>query len=130
MGISSANFSSKELSCSCCGENKFNKETLIALQRLRDAIGKPISLSSAYRCPEKNSKVSSTGKEGPHTTGKAIDILCSGKLAHEILSFAMIRSNTWKIFCCNCIDTDHSFTIIRFPSDDTLFLWRVICDRA
>ena len=96
MGISSANFSSKELSCSHWGKNEMNKETLIALQRLRDAIGKPISLSSAYRCPEKNSKVSSTGKEGPHTTGKAIDILCSGKLAHEILSFAMIRCNIWK----------------------------------
>ena len=96
MGISSANFSSKELSCSCCGKNEFNKETLIALQRLRDAIGKPISLSSAYRCPTHNDKVSSTGKEGPHTTGKAIDILCSGKLAHEILSFAMIRCNIWK----------------------------------
>ena len=96
MGTSTKNFSNKELSCSCCGENKMNKETLIALQRLRDAIGKPISLSSAYRCPTHNDKISSTGKEGPHTTGKAIDILCSGKFAHELLSFAMIRSNTWK----------------------------------
>ena len=96
MGTSTKNFSNKELSCSCCGENEMNKETLIALQRLRDAIGKPISLSSAYRCPTHNDKISSTGKEGPHTTGKAIDISCSGKMAHEILSFAMIRSNTWK----------------------------------
>ena len=96
MGISSKNFSNKELACSCCGKNEFNKETLVALQRLRDSIGKPISLSSAYRCPTHNDKVSSTGKEGPHTTGKAIDILCNGKFAHELLGFAMIRSNTWK----------------------------------
>ena len=96
MGISSANFSSKELSCSCCGKNEFNKETLVALQRLRDSIGKPIKLSSAYRCPTHNDSISSTGKDGPHTTGKAIDVLCSGKFAHEILGIVMIRSSSWK----------------------------------
>ena len=96
MGISSKNFSSKELSCSHCGENKFDQKTLDALQGLRDAMKKPLKLSSSYRCPVHNQNVSSTGPDGPHTTGKAIDISCSGKLAHEILSFAMIRSNTWK----------------------------------
>ena len=96
MGISSKNFSSKELSCSHCGENKFDQKTLDALQDLREAIGKPLSISSAYRCPEHNQKVSSTGITGPHTTGKAVDILCSGKTAHEVLSFAMIRSSIWK----------------------------------
>jgi len=96
MGISSKNFSDKELSCSHCGENKMTQKTVDALQGLREAMKKPLKLSSAYRCPEHNSNVSSTGSNGPHTTGQAIDISCSGKLAHEILSFAMIRSNTWK----------------------------------
>jgi len=96
MGISSKNFSEKELSCSCCGKNEFDQETLDALQRLRESIEKPMKLSSAYRCPEHNDKVSSTGKNGPHTTGKAVDILCSGKFAHELLSFAMIRARVWK----------------------------------
>jgi len=96
MGISSKNFSDKELSCSHCGENKFDQKTLDALQELREAIGKPIKLSSAYRCPEHNDKVSGSGKSGPHTTGCAVDILCSGKGAHEILTFAMIRSSIWK----------------------------------
>jgi len=96
MGISSKNFSDKELSCSHCGENKFDQKTLDALQELREAIGKPISLSSAYRCPAYNNTVSGSGKSGPHTTGCAVDILCSGKEAHEILTFAMIRSSIWK----------------------------------
>jgi len=96
MGISSKNFSSKELSCSHCGENKFDQETLDALQGLRESIGRPLKLSSSYRCPVHNSNVSSTGPDGPHTTGKAIDILCSGKEAWELLSFAMIRSKIWK----------------------------------
>jgi zinc D-Ala-D-Ala carboxypeptidase len=96
MGISSKNFSAEELSCSHCGENKFDQKTLDSLQGLRDAMKKPLKLSSAYRCSVHNQNVSSSGPDGPHTTGKAIDILCSGKDAHEILSFAMIRSNTWK----------------------------------
>ena len=96
MGISSKNFSDKELSCSHCGENKFDQETLDALQGLRESIGRPLKLSSAYRCPVHNQNVSSTGPDGPHTTGKAIDIACSGKEAWELLSFAMIRSKVWK----------------------------------
>ena len=96
MGVSSKNFSEKELSCSHCGVNKMTQETVDALQGLRDAIGKPISLSSAYRCPTHNDSISSTGKEGPHTTGKAVEIACSGKFAHEILGIVMIRSSIWK----------------------------------
>ena len=96
MGISSENFSDKELSCSHCGENKFDQKTLDALQELREVLGKPLSLSSAYRCSVHNDKVSSSGTDGPHTTGQAIDILCSGKFAYKILNYAMIRSSIWK----------------------------------
>ena len=96
MGATSKNFSESELACSCCGKNEMTQETVDALQALRESIGKPLKLSSAYRCPKHNSKVSSTGKSGPHTTGKAIDIVCSGKEALELLSFAMIRSKVWK----------------------------------
>ena len=96
MGATSKNFSESELACSCCGKNEMTQETVDALQALRESIGRPLRLSSAYRCPEHNSKVSSTGKSGPHTTGKAIDIACSGKDAWELLSFAMIRSKVWK----------------------------------
>ena len=96
MGITSKNFSESELACSCCGKNEMTQETVDALQGLRESIGSPLRLSSAYRCPKHNSKVSSTGKTGPHTTGKAIDIVCSGKEAGELLSFAMILSKVWK----------------------------------
>ena len=96
MGATSKNFSESELACSCCGKNEMTQETVDALQALRESIGKPLRLSSAYRCPKHNSKVSSTGKTGPHTTGKAIDIVCSGKEAWELLSSAMIRSKVWK----------------------------------
>ena len=96
MGISSLNFTNSELSCSHCGENHFDQGTLDSLQGLREAIGKPLKISSAYRCPAYNNTVSGSGLTGPHTTGKAVDILCSGKFSHEVLSFAMIRSSVWK----------------------------------
>jgi len=84
------NFSENELSCSCpCKENGMEPFTLNLLQELRDLYGKPISLSSAYRCATHNSKVSKSGKSGPHTTGKAVDIRCFGTEAHEILRLAL-----------------------------------------
>ena len=43
------------------------------LQTARNELG-PLQITSAYRCPDHNSKVSSTGASGPHTTGMAVDI--------------------------------------------------------
>ena len=43
------------------------------LQEARGVLG-PITITSAYRCSTHNSAVSKTGANGPHTTGKAIDI--------------------------------------------------------
>jgi uncharacterized protein YcbK (DUF882 family) len=48
------------------------------LVELRECVGFPLVVSSAYRCPEHNKKVSDTGERGPHTTGKAIDIAIHG----------------------------------------------------
>ena len=43
------------------------------LQTARNELG-PLQITSAYRCPSHNSSVSSTGENGPHTTGMAVDI--------------------------------------------------------
>ena len=43
------------------------------IQEARDELG-PLSISSAFRCSSHNSSVSSTGENGPHTTGHALDI--------------------------------------------------------
>lgn len=82
-------FTDKELQCKCgCGQNYMNTSFMYALDVLRERYGKPIVLSSAYRCPEYNDKVSSTGRTGPHTTGKAVDIVCRGTDAYEIMHLA------------------------------------------
>jgi len=69
-------FSEKELRCKCgCGREEmdpdFMKNFLIPL---RKAYGGPVILNSAYRCPSYNARISSTGYDGPHTTGLAVDI--------------------------------------------------------
>lgn len=58
------------------------------LVALRTYLDFPFPVSSAFRCPEHNQRVSSTGANGPHTTGRAIDIAVRGEQAYEIVSQA------------------------------------------
>ena len=67
------NFKPDEFRCSCCNRLEISSELLDLLQKAREALG-PLTITSAYRCPDHNSKVSSTGPSGPHTTGFAVDI--------------------------------------------------------
>lgn len=88
MGDISKYFSKSELACKCCGQCKMNQAFLERLDALRWLYNKPMIVSSGYRCPHHNAKVSSTGGDGPHTTGRAVDILVSGQSAHAIIKLA------------------------------------------
>lgn len=70
------NFSENEFRCACCGEARMNPTFLARLQWLRTRVGLPLTITSGYRCPDYNARVSSTGRNGPHTTGCAADIAC------------------------------------------------------
>ena len=59
------------------------------LQDLRTTLGFPLRITSAYRSPLHNVSVSSTGFEGPHTTGLAVDVGVAGKEAGEFLEVVM-----------------------------------------
>jgi len=83
-------FKRQELQCKHCGECEMDRAFMDKLDHLRYCFGKPIILNSGYRCPEYNNKISTTGLNGPHTTGKAIDIRVYGEHAWEILKFAII----------------------------------------
>lgn len=76
------------LSCPCCGDRGMVTAFLEKLDLMREEYGRPIRISSGYRCAHYNSKVSSTGIDGPHTTGRAVDIPCRGEDAHELLGLA------------------------------------------
>lgn len=87
---SSKHFSKKELMCKCgCGVAKMKKSFMDIVEKIREEYGKPIILSSAYRCPEYNNKISSTGFDGPHTTGEAIDIKIFGDKAVKLIKLGL-----------------------------------------
>lgn len=81
-------FTNEELECSCCGKNLMQSDFMEKVEEMREALGFPFIVSSAYRCPDHNSVVSKTGRNGPHTSGRAIDIRCSHERAFEIISNA------------------------------------------
>ena len=81
-------FSIDEFRCSHCNEVHMDDDFLLILDRMRDEAGFPFVITSGYRCPEYNNTVSSTGYNGPHTTGKAVDIQCSHKEADKVLELA------------------------------------------
>ena len=82
-------FTESEFACKHCGKNKMDEDFLDKLDELRHRCGFPFNITSAYRCPAHNQKVSSTGPKGPHTTGKAVDIAASRQHAYDILEEAL-----------------------------------------
>ena len=82
-------FSDAELACSCCGEAKMDPGFMAKVIRIREIFDYPMVLSSAYRCPDYNAQVSSTGRSGPHTTGRSIDVKVYGPRAVRLLTVAL-----------------------------------------
>lgn len=82
-------FTASEFDCSCCRRNEMNEQFLEELDELRARYGKPLVVSSGYRCPTHNQRVSSTGATGPHTTGRAADLRVSRGDALKVLKIVL-----------------------------------------
>ena len=88
-------FTFDEFKCKCgCDENYMREDFISKLDSLRTQLGFPLIVSSGYRCPNHNAKVSSTGLYGPHTTGRAVDFLVAGEKALRLLQTASNRAFT------------------------------------
>ena len=78
MGNWSKNFGYSEVACkgeNCCGHSAPMHPVLREkLQLLRDIYGKPISITSGFRCNTHNSTVPGAAKNSYHTKGMASDI--------------------------------------------------------
>jgi hypothetical protein len=81
------NFSPREVMCKGTGMILVVPEFLDRMQALRSTYGKPLAVSSWYRSPEHNVRVSNTGPNGPHTTGRAVDLKVVG--ADALLLFRL-----------------------------------------
>ncbi|WP_256761391.1 D-Ala-D-Ala carboxypeptidase family metallohydrolase [Cohnella sp. WQ 127256] len=64
---------------------KLDPEVVILLQKLREKIGKPLKINSAYRTPEYNRKISGS-PNSQHIEGKAVDISCPKGMTVDQLS--------------------------------------------
>lgn len=78
-------FTIKEFACKHCGRNFIDPAFVFELDALRHEVGFPMPVTSGCRCPEYNAAVSSTGRSGPHTTGRAVDIAVSHERAYRVL---------------------------------------------
>jgi zinc D-Ala-D-Ala carboxypeptidase len=88
-------FSADEFACRCgCRQNLIDHTFITELDDLRHHLGFALPISSGYRCPDHNAKVSSTGRTGPHTTGRAADIAVSHARAYDVLQAAMMMRFT------------------------------------
>lgn len=67
------NFPPAEVACRGTGRLLVNEDALDRLQALRDALGKPLIVHSAYRSPEHNRAVKGAPRS-QHLTGTAFDI--------------------------------------------------------
>lgn len=92
----SEHFSDAELRCKCgCGQNRMDPHFLFALESLRNAYGRPMRITSGYRCPAHNAAVSPmTGGSGPHTTGKAVDVAIDRGDAYDLIALAKLAGIT------------------------------------
>ncbi|MBO6782246.1 MAG: DUF882 domain-containing protein [Alphaproteobacteria bacterium] len=91
---STPSFTRREMTCRCgCGRADMDGNFMDFLQAVRARTG-PMHVNSGYRCPAHNARVSATGANGPHTTGRAADIRCSGAFAHRLVREAVILGAT------------------------------------
>lgn len=87
-------FTPLEFACKHCGDRGIDLAFVAKLDALRARLGFPMPVTSGYRCPIHNQAVSSTGPNGPHTTGQAADIGISGARARALVAAAIIDGFT------------------------------------
>ena len=81
------NFSAKEFDCQHCGKNEMQPEFMGKLQALRMRYGKPMKITSGYRCPEHPIEAKKE-KPGAHASGLACDVGVNGQQAYELMKDA------------------------------------------
>lgn len=86
----STHFVSTEFDChgsGCCSTTTIDPQLVTYLEKIREHFGKPITISSGYRCATHNKNVGgATGSR--HSKGDAADIVVSGITPAEVAKYA------------------------------------------
>jgi len=78
-------FTYNEMACKCgCGKSEMDQEFMNLLDSVRDLMGKPLIITSGYRCPNHPAEKRKQ-KSGAHSKGKAADIAVMREDAHKLL---------------------------------------------
>lgn len=85
-------FKLSEFACKHCGQNHMQESFIHKLDALRDLCKFPLIVTSGYRCPIYNARVSTTGDAGPHTTGRAADLSVSRSKAFWLLHWVGVMN--------------------------------------
>jgi hypothetical protein len=87
-GWPSRHFSPQEMACRHCGRLKIDPKLLDNLETLRATLGgKPMVITSGYRCPEHNRRVGGAPKS-QHMEGRAADVMQTNHDPHRFKAVA------------------------------------------
>ena len=84
------NFQYKEFDChgsDCCSTTIIDEKLVAYIQQIRDHFGKPVTITSPYRCETHNKRVGGATKSY-HMQGKAADIVVQGVSSREVAKYA------------------------------------------
>ena len=81
-------FSEDELRCKGTGEINMDETFMEKLDELREKLNQPMTISSGYRSEAHNMAIGGS-KRSAHLKGCAVDVVCSGHKAFEIVKLAI-----------------------------------------
>ena len=81
-------FSEDELRCKGTGEVNMDEKFMDKLDLLRERLKQPMSISSGYRSESHNIAIGGSTRSA-HLKGCAVDVVCSGHKAFEIVRLAL-----------------------------------------
>ena len=81
-------FTDTELHCSHCQQNKVDGYFMEKIEALRESLGFPFIVTSAYRCP-KHPIEAPKKLSGAHSTGQAMDLSVHGENAYKLVYGAL-----------------------------------------
>lgn len=93
MTVKTKNFNpdvDKRLKCSHCGAYHIKQSALDKLQLVREDAGRPLSLTSGYRCAQHPNEVNKS-KPGQHNKGVAFDIKVSNGIERRQIAALGIK---------------------------------------
>ena len=85
--IVSEHFRMREFECPCCHCVRLSPPLLVRLEALRAMWGRPIIVTSGYRCPEHNAWVKGA-PESLHMMGQAADVVVPFEQQEAVIAMA------------------------------------------